>query len=197
MKKILLLLVCLLISAPVFAVGSEGFDKSSSKNPVISKATANISIMRAQIDATNSKYNSATRVYKSAIDNLSTILLSEETLKKANGNLDLQLNALNKYLKSPKATEDFRNLTISQKVSIKKDINILSSVQNSFIQLDEQTKKVISTIKSDDFYALSLKSDLNNLVKIQSDSVKQTKNISKLLLNLDNASASAGVSFKN
>ncbi len=197
MKKILLLLVCLLISAPVFAVGSEGFDKSSSKNPVISKATANISIMRAQIDATNSKYNSATRVYKSAIDNLSTILLSEETLKKANGNLDLQLNALNKYLKSPKATEDFQNLTISQKVSIKKDINILSSVQNSFIQLDEQTKKVISTIKSDDFYALSLKSDLNNLVKIQSDSVKQTKNISKLLLNLDNASASAGVSFKN
>ena len=197
MKKILLLLVCLLISAPVLAVDSEGFDKSSSKNPVISKATANISIMRAQIDATNSKYNSATRVYKSSIDNLSTILLSEETLKKANGTLDLQLNVLNKYLKSSKATEDFQNLTISQKVSIKKDINILSSVQNSFIQLDEQTKKVISTIKSDDFYALSLKSDLNNLIKIQSDSVKQAKNISKLLLNLDNTSANAGVSFKN
>lgn len=197
MKNLLVLLSVLLLSLPVLAVGSEGIDKSFGKSSVHSKSTANSLIMRAQIDATNSKYNSASRLYTSAIENLSTILLSGETLKKTNGNIDLQLNALNKSLKSSKTMEDFKNLTISQKVSIKKDMKTLYNVQNSFIQLDEQIKKVISTIKSDEFYAISLKLDLNNLIKIQSNTKKQTKNISKLLLNLDNASASAGISFKN
>lgn len=197
MKNLLVLLSVLLLSLPVLAVGSEGIDKSFCKSSVHSKSTANSLIMRAQIDATNSKYNSASRLYTSAIENLSTILLSGETLKKTNGNIDLQLNALNKCLKSSKTMEDFKNLTISQKVSIKKDMKTLYNVQNSFIQLDEQIKKVISTIKSDEFYAISLKLDLNNLIKIQSNTKKQTKNISKLLLNLDNASACAGISFKN
>ena len=197
MKKYLLTLLILVIASPVFAVSSESFDKSKSKNPVIEKTVLNVSTIRAQIDATNSKFNSATRVCESAVGNLAKILLNENSFNKANGNIDAELIELNKYLKSQKSIEDFQNLTVSQKVSIRKDINILSSTQTSFSQLNEQTKKLVSNIKSDDFFALSFKVDLNNLVKIQANSTKLNKNITKLLFNLDNVSANSGISLVN
>lgn len=196
MKKYLLTILILIMSLPAFAVNSENFDKTKSKN-MAEKSVLNVSIIRAQIDATNSKFNSATRVCESAIGNLSKNLLDEKTFDKVNGNIDAEMIALNKYLKSSNAIEKFQNLTVSQKVSIRKDINILSSTQTSFSQLNEQTKTLVSNIKSDDFFALSFKLDLNNLVKIQANSLKLNKNISKLLFNLENVSANSGILLNN
>lgn len=175
--------------------------------------SANKAAMKAQISAINSKVNSVSSTYQAAVNNLANNLLPTEQLKKYNEekakiknsaaskatiNIEIAEDGtvkLNKYLKSSSSKDTFKNMTSAQKAAIKNDLKKLSSVNNSYSQIAEQSKTLIKQIKSDPVTALELKTDLKDMIKNQVKVAKQVKSITKLTNTLTTSAAKSGVSL--
>ena len=188
MKKqiFILLAVLFMASYPVFAQ-----DK-------VVKTTENAAIMRSQSDAIISKWDSLSFLYQAALDNLVVNLLPEKQLKKLDSDkeklktihksaidfnikmAEIQAKAINNYLKSPLSADVFKNLSVSQKYSVTKDLKILMNVLSSYEQVGNQAKSLTSLMKIDSYFELSLGENLKKISKIQTESAKQVKNINKL-----------------
>lgn len=204
MKKqiFILLAVLFMASYPVFAQ-----DK-------VVKTTENAAIMRSQSDAIISKWDSLSFLYQAALDNLVVNLLPEKQLKKLDSDkeklktihksaidfnikmAEIQAKAINNYLKSPLSADVFKNLSVSQKYSVTKDLKILMNVLSSYEQVGNQAKSLTSLMKIDSYFELSLGENLKKISKIQTESAKQVKNINKLMTVVVNTAAESGVLLK-
>ena len=180
----------------------------------IVKTTENAAVLRSQSDAIISKWDSLSFLYQAALDNLVMNLLPEKQLKKLNSDkaklktihksaidlniktAEMQAKAINNYLKSPLSEDVFKNLSVSQKYSVTKDLKILINVLSSYEQVGNQAKSLVSQMKIDSYFELSLGENLKKISKIQTESAKQIKVVNKLMTVVVNTAAESGVLLK-
>lgn len=223
MKKLqiiaLLLILMLLNLNSVFADETnknfEGFKfktKTSTESAQsASKKAVNKAIMKSQIVSIKSKINNTNALYKSAADALVINILPSEQLQKyqdekqkinknSTANQDVALAEystlrLNKFFKSFEVKDSFQNLTIAQKIAVRKNLLNLKYVSGSYSQIINQAKTLTESIKADKAAALELKADITDLLKMQLTITNQVKSVNKLIDNLENSAAKAGLSL--